>query len=339
MTTSSLPTSSSTSLVVSIGSSTQADGSVVPVTLTSITVVQATGSASDNSSSSSSASNGAVIGGAVGGVVGGLALLLAAFLIFFLVRRRKARTGHGWFLCFGSRPDENDNDIFDPSEGAHATGGRNGRNNVGATLPQGFEDEDPEAYANDMEEYNHSVGTGVGSAAAGAGAGGAAGYYGSSYNDHQSNNGANGGQNSSNHDYSHFDPPEVRAARAREAAEAAASARATSASNHPNILVPGSSVNGTHRTNSFGQSDGHSFNGGNNAVAGSSAAPPAYADAQEPAPNSREAAVLDDDDDGGYGGGRIPLGIANPDNDEQSSVVHNHRMNKDLPPTSTSRRD
>lgn len=139
----------------------------------------------------------------MGGVGGAALLIVAALWIYFLVRRRKARTGSGWFLCFGTKPD-NDGDIFDPSEGAH---GRNGRANIGATLPQGFEDEDPENY-NDMSEYPHSNSAGLGAA------GGAAAYYGSGYEDQsQAPQSTSGGNLSSNHDYSHFDPPEVRAER------------------------------------------------------------------------------------------------------------------------------
>lgn len=131
-----------------------------------------------------------------------------------------------------------------------------------------------------------------------------------------------------------FDPH-----RAREAAEAAAAARSQSShntGNHPSALVPGTAP---RRANSFGQSnDDHSFNGNGNGLA----SPPAYADAPEPTPNSREAAVLDDDDDDYYPRRPAALGIANPDDDAESSsqaqVPHNH-LNKDLPPTSTSRRE
>lgn len=107
----------------------------------------------------------------MGGVVGGLALLTLLAFVAILWRRRKARTGRGWFLCFGTPPSRsvdgddgwptfdpiNSSSPFGPSEMAAAGGAgagvvagagsrrKNKKNNTGpeATLPEGF-DADPE---------------------------------------------------------------------------------------------------------------------------------------------------------------------------------------------------
>lgn len=238
----------------------------------------AAGSSGSGSGSSGSSSNSGLIGGVVGGVVGGLALLALLAGVFFLWRRRRSRTGHGWFLCFGTRPladKEIDWTDFDPAApvgssaaglglgaaaGGAAASGRRGRKNQGAdaTLPQ--VDDDPEMmgdndYSNsggdhpDMAQYG---GAGV----LGAGAAGA-GYYnnqqhgdGSYYNNPAVGAGSTasrpGASAASGPSYAHLDPPEVRAQRAQEqAAIAAAAAGGTAAYAMGNQSVSGHS-GGSH---------------------------------------------------------------------------------------------
>lgn len=112
--------------------------------------------------------------------MGGLALLTALVVLAILLKRRKERTGHAWFLCFGRRPrgasEDGDWPTFDPNSPGLATTSASARDGAqGGTLPAGF-DEDPEAGAyggsssghyGEMREYG----------AGGAGAA-AAGYYG-----------------------------------------------------------------------------------------------------------------------------------------------------------------
>ncbi|KAE8257308.1 hypothetical protein A4X13_0g2440 [Tilletia indica] len=249
----------------------------------------------------SSSSNGGTIGGVVGGVVGGLALLAFILAALFIFKRRKDRTGKGWFLCFGSRPGSRRGSkatggtggddtwpTFDPTANTGSETGANGafgsthrdpfRNEP--TLPNigtAFEDDDIENPT--MSEY-HRCSYGVPAAAAAAAAGG---YYArsptqqsfypqSSLNSHGNmapaslptapsgtgslgmypddaaaqsaymNNagravspgpGGAGGLSAHSHgtesfanDYSHLDPPDVRAQRGAEAATAAAAGSA-----------------------------------------------------------------------------------------------------------------
>jgi hypothetical protein len=161
------------------------DGSVFTVTQTQtqpVVVEVTTLPSSDQANASSgSSSNSGLIGGVVGGVVGGLALLTALVVLGILLKRRKERTGHAWFLCFGRRPrgasEDGDWPTFDPNSPGLATTAASARGGgaQGGTLPAGFDD-DPEAGAygasssghyGEMREYG----------AAGAGAT-AAGYYG-----------------------------------------------------------------------------------------------------------------------------------------------------------------
>lgn len=236
--------------------------SLVIVQTTPSSTASSNGSGSSNGGSSSGSSDAGVIGGVVGGVVGGLALLALAGIIF-LWSRRKSRTGHGWFLCFGRRPrvdDEIDWNTFDPaSDSAAAIGAGSGRANgrkgaAGGTLPAGF-DNDPElmgdspsgaGHSSDMAQYA-GAGAAFG-AGAGAGAGAAAGYYDHGRSDdgsHSHNAAAWPGypsantyynnaspppqqQSSSAHQpsYDHLDPPDVREQRMREQAALAAAGSA-----------------------------------------------------------------------------------------------------------------
>lgn len=191
--------------------STAANGNVVRTTVTASqsvvistsqapqsTGATANGDASDGGSSSSS--NGGVIGGVVGGVVGGLALLCLLVFIGILWRRRRSRTGHGWFLCFGRRPDrKHDLDVdwptFDPTLGAAGVGGtlgagaagagsqrrKAGRNGHQGTLPAvDGADEGDEVYggaASTVGRYSRDEMRDMGGSTYGGGAG-AASYYG-----------------------------------------------------------------------------------------------------------------------------------------------------------------
>lgn len=136
---------------------------------------------SERNNSSHSGSNGGLIGGVVGGVVGGLALLTLLAFVAILWRRRKARTGHGWFLCFGAPPSRSlDGDdgwpTFDPANssspfgpssmaavgaaGAGAAAGAGSKRKKGsqpqATLPEGFE-ADPEAGVDEVSSGDHEM--------------------------------------------------------------------------------------------------------------------------------------------------------------------------------------
>ncbi|UZJ54729.1 hypothetical protein CBS101457_004049 [Exobasidium rhododendri] len=130
----------------------------------------ATGVADSNSTTSTS-SNGGLIGGVVGGVVGGLALLTAVILLLVVWRRRRSRTGNGWFLCFGTRPKKGSKDFevdwptFDPTSGAAGVGGTlgartgRGRNQaVGGTLPEVDDGLNHDNYEN--EEDMRELGSG-----------------------------------------------------------------------------------------------------------------------------------------------------------------------------------
>ncbi|KAK0522163.1 hypothetical protein OC842_006544 [Tilletia horrida] len=254
--------------------------------------------ASDRSSSSSSSGT---IGGIVGGVVGGLALLAFILAALFTYKRRKDRTGHGWFLCFGRRPgrrgsagagSEDGWPTFDPTANTNTSAAGSMHRDpfsgqdrsAQATLPN-LVDETEDLENPGMVEYGHGGGSGYGSygpsaAAAAAGAAAAGAYYARSptqqsfypQSSHPSQNshggalgmyaagpgpddvaaqqayaynvgravspgpnGAGGGPTLSQHshgaesfgnDYSHLDPPDVRAQREAEAAAAAAGAAA-----------------------------------------------------------------------------------------------------------------
>lgn len=219
-----------------------------------------TADASSPSSSSGSSSNGGLIGGVVGGVVGGLALITLLILIAVFWRRRKARTGHGWFLCFGQRPNRKDDlDVdwptFDPTVGAAGVGGTFGeangnrrKNNAlnGGTLPNVDEGEGYNGY-NGYSGYDgyapQDEMQDVGAYSAGAPS------YVSPTSDgthhrqqsqqwHMSPMASysNAQHSTPSHtnppsvpDYSHLDAPEVREERAREHAQAQAMAAAQAA--------------------------------------------------------------------------------------------------------------
>ncbi|CCF50756.1 hypothetical protein NDA11_000889 [Ustilago hordei] len=169
ITTSSPSTLISTSQVVSGTSTSQV------VLTTVVTPVVTTTAAAARSNSSSSGSNGGLIGGLVGGVIGGLALIALIITICVMASRRKSRTGHAYFLCFGERPSRNAaGDLrhsggawptFDPQDdhrnssyaaGAAGVGAgaaaaspsrRTRREQTNATLPAEFANEqDPERY-------------------------------------------------------------------------------------------------------------------------------------------------------------------------------------------------
>lgn len=241
--------------VVTEVSTVSGGGTVVVVKTTAKSTQTA---ASDNASSSSS--DGGKIGGIVGGVVGGLALLTAAVLLFFLWRRRRSRTGHGYFLCFGTRPNRNNKDFdvnwptFDPALGSSAVGGtvgsrsgNYGNNGAygGGTLPE--VDENGDGYSPE-DEMMRETGQGSYNNYYGAASAVAAGTAPSAYSSHPTHGGAHSasykGRSEEGHHrmgwggiaptasedavptYDHLDPPEVRQARAREQAEAQAQAMA-----------------------------------------------------------------------------------------------------------------
>jgi hypothetical protein len=231
--------------------STLAGGSTVVVMSTIASTATGT---TDSDNASKSTSNGGLIGGVVGGVVGGLALLTALILILVLWRRRKSRTGHGWFLCFGTRPMRGSKDFdvdwptFDPTSGAAGVGGTMGnqsgrRNNqgVGGTLPEVDDGTNYDQYHNDedMREVGYSVGQHTNGPSdeghylnggwAGAGAGVGVGAASAGAATLHSSNG-----NDTAPTYDHLDPPEVRQARAREMAEAQNMAAYGGASQSPN---------------------------------------------------------------------------------------------------------
>jgi hypothetical protein len=202
-----------------------------------------------------------LIGGVVGGVVGGLALLTLLALALILWRRRKARTGHGWFLCFGRKPDRKDDwDVdwptFDPTSGAAGVGGTMGEGNgagsrrksgagfVG-TLPDVDADEAGMGgvgaygyydHGNAQQEEMRDVGSYAGTAAPSYQSPTSDGHY--RQNSQQWHMAPMASFSNAAHsaetpvsvpDYSHLDAPEVREARAREQAQAEAQAQALAA--------------------------------------------------------------------------------------------------------------
>ncbi|PWY98733.1 hypothetical protein BCV70DRAFT_201523 [Testicularia cyperi] len=183
ITTSSPSTLITTSNVVS-GTST----SQVVITTVVTPVVTATVGPSRSASNRSASSNGAMIGGIVGGVVGGLALLALLIAICVLASRRRSRTGHAYFLCFGQRPSRAAKGelghsggawpTFDPKDeyggpsyaaaavgsgaavGAAAASRRNRRRreHTQATLPEQFVNEDdPERYGRSPSSAAHDA--------------------------------------------------------------------------------------------------------------------------------------------------------------------------------------
>lgn len=124
----------------------------------------------------------------MGGVVGGLALIALLITICVMANRRKSRTGHAYFLCFGERPSRNGaGDLghsggawptFDPQDdyrnsaygagaagvGAGAAAGaaasrsrRRRREHTNATLPAEFaNEEDPERYGYSGSAAGHN---------------------------------------------------------------------------------------------------------------------------------------------------------------------------------------
>lgn len=248
-----------------------------PVVSKSTASASSTASVNSDSSNSSSSSNGGTIGGAVGGVVGGLALITLLVLIGLLWRRRRARTGHGWFLCFGRRPQrKHDLDVdwptFDPALGAAGVGGTMGdgagygsnRRRSGAfqgghqgTLP--MVDGEGNEYYGSHEEMRESGSNAPYNASTYYSGPNSDGYGNHSTEAASAQNGWGLASYSQNHstpsqqndppgipDYGHLDPPEIREQRAREQAEAQAQAM-TAYQQNGNTE---SSLN-HHRTNSY----------------------------------------------------------------------------------------
>lgn len=248
-------TSSRSSTIVQQTTSNGVVTSVTVVTNAPAVVVSTASVGSETSRpSSGSSSNGGLIGGVVGGVVGGLALITLLVLGIIIWRRRRSRTGHGWLLCFGRKPDsKNELDVdwptFDPTAGAAGVGGtmgerrKNGQHyNNGGTLPNVDDEEGYNGYNGDYNSYQHNH----------------------QYEDEMRDMGNNGypnsapsyasptsdnqhyaqqqqqwqmapmtsfsnGAHSSAPDYSHLDAPEVREERARQQAQAQAMAAAAAA--------------------------------------------------------------------------------------------------------------
>ncbi|CEH17849.1 hypothetical protein CBOM_04233 [Ceraceosorus bombacis] len=181
------PTTRTTSTASVYTSQFTSGGSTVVQTLTStIALVETLApdpNAQQNTSSGGGSGNGGVVGGVVGGVIGGLAALVALVLLGILLKRRRDRTGHAYFLCLGTKPnrhlDGGDGDwpTFDPNSSSLASatgvgaagaafgaGSKRGRPATpGGTLPQGFDD--PEALggdassngASDMREWHNGA--------------------------------------------------------------------------------------------------------------------------------------------------------------------------------------
>ncbi|EPQ31174.1 uncharacterized protein PFL1_01362 [Pseudozyma flocculosa PF-1] len=254
-------TTSSTPTILTSTSPTVSGTSTVNVVVIETTYAPATTTVTRPTavaSSSGGSDNGALIGGVVGGVVGGLALLALVIAICITASRRRSRTGHAYFLCFGTRPSKAEKGdlghgggawpTFDPNDDHHgasygaaaAAGGgaaaaassrrRRRQPQAQATLPPGFDGEDPEAFGQPDSSaghdayggysQNHSYGqhpdvtynnagysqghsggghhdmaevVGAGALAAGAAAGGA--YYGSTASRRRSSNGQPYGSN------------------------------------------------------------------------------------------------------------------------------------------------
>lgn len=256
-------TSSRSSTVVQQTTSNGVITSVTVVTYSPDVVVStaSVGSETSRPSSSGSSSNGGLIGGVVGGVVGGLALLTLLIVGIIVWRRRRSRTGHGWLLCFGRRPDtNNDLDVdwptFDPTAGAAGVGGTMGTNGRrksqgynGGTLPNvddegGYQHGYNGGGMGDYGSYNHGedemrdMGNGYPNSAPSYGAP-------TSDNQHYAQQSQqwhmgpmasfSNGAHSSAPDYSHLDAPEVREERARQQAQEqamAAAAAAAAAASH-----------------------------------------------------------------------------------------------------------
>ncbi|SPO47311.1 uncharacterized protein PSANT_04999 [Moesziomyces antarcticus] len=171
-------TTSSPSTLVTTSNFVSGTSTSQVVITTVVTPVVTTTAAPGRSNSNRSSSNGALIGGVVGGVVGGLALLALIITICIMASRRRSRTGHAYFLCFGERPSRAaKGDLghsggawptFDPKDdyggpgfaagaaGAGAAAGaaagsrnrRRRREQTNATLQAQFANEDdPESYA------------------------------------------------------------------------------------------------------------------------------------------------------------------------------------------------
>lgn len=297
--TSSSPSSTSSSTreqVTSITSSrsstiiqqTTSNGVVTSVTVVTNapTVVVSTASAGSETSrptsGSSSSSNGGLIGGVVGGVVGGLGLLTLLILAIIIWRRRRSRTGHGWLLCFGQRPNKNNNDgldvdwpTFDPTAGAAGVGGTMGNSFSNRRKSQGYNGgtlpnvDDEEGYNNnynggDYNSYNHAGGEDEMREYANSAPsyGGVPTSDNAHYNSQQQqsqqwghsinsfSNGAHSSAAAAAPDYSHLDAPEVREERARQQAQAqamAAAAAAAASYSHHSTNSPPQTANGPSR--------------------------------------------------------------------------------------------
>ncbi|CAD6912678.1 unnamed protein product [Tilletia laevis] len=361
---------------------------------------------------SSSSSNSGKIGGVVGGVVGGLALLAFILAALFTFKRRKDRTGKGWFLCFGTRPGSrrrgskgtgSDPDTtwptFDPTANtgsAAAAGAGFGathrdpfRNEP--TLPNVGDDFDDDIENPNMTEYNrNSYGGPSPAAAAGGGA-----YYARSPTQQsfypQSSLHSNGnmapagntapgmypddaaaqaayaynaaraaspgpsggagalsaqshGAESFGNDYSHLDPPDVRAQRGAEAAAAGGAAHVVHArmssqasAGNPYGFSPFMSTN----TQLFGATGDASNRSATPPVPSTSATPPppsynataAGSAARAPTPPATRLPVVMDDDGldvaaaeravpGSAGANRLQL--LNPD--DGSTIAHHGQI-------------
>ncbi|SPO28907.1 uncharacterized protein UTRI_05049_B [Ustilago trichophora] len=174
-----LITTSSPSTLVSTSQFVSGTSTSQVVVTTVVTPVVTTTASPNRSDANRSSTNAGLIGGVVGGVVGGLALLALLITVCIMSSRRKSRTGHAYFLCFGERPSRAAaGDLghtggawptFDPQDdhvggsgyaagavgagaaaGAAAAGSRNRRrrrDQTNATLPEQFaNEEDPERY-------------------------------------------------------------------------------------------------------------------------------------------------------------------------------------------------
>ncbi|SJX64455.1 uncharacterized protein SRS1_15096 [Sporisorium reilianum f. sp. reilianum] len=187
-------TTSSPSTLVTTSNFVSGTSTSQVVVTTVVTPVVTTTSSPNRSDANRSSVNGGLIGGVVGGVVGGLALLALLIAVCVMASRRRSRTGHAYFLCFGERPSRNkDGDLghsggawptFDPQNDhvplSHAAGGAGGagvgaaavgagaaagsrnrrhrRDQTNATLPVEFaNDQDPERYGYTASSHAHAA--------------------------------------------------------------------------------------------------------------------------------------------------------------------------------------
>ncbi|KAJ9474781.1 hypothetical protein PHBOTO_004647 [Pseudozyma hubeiensis] len=277
-------TSSPTTLVTTSNLVSGTSTSQVVVT-TVVTPVVTTTASANRANANRSSSNAGLIGGVVGGVVGGLILLALLIALCCMASRRKSRTGHAYFLCFGERPSRNSaGDLghsggawptFDPQNdhvsssyaagaagvgagaaagaaGAAAAGSRSRRNRrdqANATLPAQFaNDDDPERYGYTGSNVGHD-----------------------SYNDYQGYDAYNANA------YASEGYPDMQERPSRNGAGAlAAGAAAGGAASH---FYNNASSPGTNRRSSYGhQSYGHhsqqdSYNTANMSPSAENAAP------------------------------------------------------------------